>query len=124
MQEVGMQSGQRDPSTVESVMRAARLMSCFQPGEPTLALPELVQRSGYSKTTTYRLLLTLVQAGWLERDANGAFRLTMRLFQIGSILVHSLDLRNEGLVVMRRLSQQTGLPVHLIVAAGFRAVCI
>ena len=44
------------------------------------------------QTTTYRLLLTLEEAGWLERDADSGFRLTIRLFEIGSILVDSLDL--------------------------------
>jgi DNA-binding IclR family transcriptional regulator len=99
-------------------------MDCFRRGEPALPLRELVQRSGYSKTTTYRLLTTLEAAGWLERDATGAFRLTMRPFQIGSILLDSLDLRDEAPPVMRRLSLAVGLTAYLTIPAGTHAVCI
>jgi DNA-binding IclR family transcriptional regulator len=109
---------------VESVLRAARLMDCFGRGEPALSLPELVRRSGYSKTTTYRLLTTLEVAGWLERAPDGAFRLTIRPFQIGSILLDSLELRHEAPPVMRRLSLAVGQTAYLTIPAGTHAVCI
>jgi DNA-binding IclR family transcriptional regulator len=109
---------------VESVLRAARLMDCFRRGEPALSLPELVRRSGYSKTTTYRLLLTLEAAGWLERAPNGAFRLTLRPFQIGSILLDSLELRQEAPPVMRRLSLAVGQTAYLVIPAATHAVCV
>lgn len=118
-----MSESRRQPQ-VESVLRAARLMDCFRRGEPALSLRELVQRSGYSKTTTYRLLTTLEAAGWLERDPNGAFRLTIRPFQIGSILLDSLDLRHEAPPVMRRLSLAVGQTAYLTIPAGTHAVCI
>ena len=109
---------------VESVLRAIRLLECFQRGEPALTLPELVRRGGYSKTTTYRLLTTLEEAGWLERAPGGAFRLTIRPFQIGSILLESLDLRHEAPPVMRRLSLAVGQTAYLTIPAGTHAVCI
>jgi DNA-binding IclR family transcriptional regulator len=100
---------------VESVLRATRLLGCFRQGEPALPLAELVRRGGYSKTTTYRLLLTLGEAGWLERDEASAFRLTIRLFEIGSILIDSLDLRQQARLVMSQLSKECGLTVHLAI---------
>lgn len=108
---------------VTSVLRSLRLLECFQPGEPELALAQLVRRGGYSKTTTYRLLTTLVRAGWLERT-NGAFRLTWRPFQIGGILLDSANVRREAPPVMRRLAEDAQFAVYLTVADGLRAVCI
>jgi DNA-binding IclR family transcriptional regulator len=105
-------------------MRAIRLLDCFHPGDRSLPLSECVRRAGYSKTTTYRLLRTLEEAGWIERDETAAFRLTFRLFEIGSILVDDLDVRRESLPAMRVLSQQCGLSVQLVVPSGPRAVCI
>jgi DNA-binding IclR family transcriptional regulator len=119
-----MQADEPRGVVVESVMRATRLLDCFGPGEPSLTLSEFVRRTGYPKTTTYRLLLTLSEAGWLERVEASAFRLTIRLFEIGSILIESLDLRQRSEAVMKRLSQQCGVNVHLVVPAGARAVCI
>jgi DNA-binding IclR family transcriptional regulator len=109
---------------VEAVLRATRLLDCYQRGEPALSLAELVRRSGYSKTTAYRLLTTLEHAGWLERAPDGSFRLTIRPFQIGSILLDDLSVRHEALPVMRRLSTAVGLTAYLTIPAGARAVCI
>jgi len=57
----------REKYLIESVLRAFEVLDCFEfPGE-TLALPELVARSGLKKPTVYRLLRTLLHAGVLER---------------------------------------------------------
>ncbi len=109
---------------VESVLRALRLLECFAPGEPQLPLGELVRRSGYSKSTTYRLLRTLEHAGWLERADGGEFRLTVRPFQVGSILVDDLELRKEAHPILVELAGRHDLTTFLIVPGIDRAVCI
>lgn len=119
-----MAQGEQRTTHVESVLRATRLLDCFQKGEPALPLTELVRRSGYSKTTTYRLLTTLEAAGWLERAPDGSFRITVRPFQIGSILLDSLDVRHEAPPVMRRLSLALERTSYLTISAGTHAVCI
>lgn len=52
-----------DRPLVEAVLRALRLLDCFDRGCPEMTLAEFVRRSGYSKTTTHRLLTTLEYAG-------------------------------------------------------------
>jgi DNA-binding IclR family transcriptional regulator len=121
--ETAIPDEQRQPH-VESVLRATRLLDCFRRGEPALSLTELVRRGGYSKTTTYRLLTTLEVAGWLERAPDGAFRLTVRPFLIGSILMDSLHVRHEAPPVMQRLSLALERTTYLIIPAGTHAVCI
>jgi DNA-binding IclR family transcriptional regulator len=109
---------------VGSVLRAIRLLDLFERGRPEMSLAEFVRRSGYSKSTTYRLLVTLVEAGWLERSSAGAFRLTIKAFQVGSILVDSLELRREAGPIMVRMAAELSETVYLVVAAGTRAVCL
>jgi hypothetical protein len=41
---------------VGSVLRALRLLDLFERGRPEMSLAEFVRRSGYSKSTAYRLL--------------------------------------------------------------------
>ena len=101
-----------------------RLLDLFERGRPELSLAEFVRRSGYSKSTTYRLLVTLVEAGWLERSPAGAFRLTIKAFQVGSVLVDSLELRREAGPIMARIAAELDEAVYLVVAAGTRAVCL
>jgi DNA-binding IclR family transcriptional regulator len=109
---------------VGSVLRALRLLDLFERGRPEMSLAELVRRSGYSKSTTYRLLVTLVEAGWLERSEAGGFRLTIKVFQVGSILVDSLELRREAGPIMARIAAELDETVYLVVADGTRAVCL
>jgi DNA-binding IclR family transcriptional regulator len=109
---------------VGSVLRALRLLDLFERGRPEMSLAELVRRSGYSKSTTYRLLVTLEHAGWLERGSNNTFRLTIKPFQVGSILVDSLELRREAGPIMARIAAELDETVYLVVADGTRAVCL
>jgi DNA-binding IclR family transcriptional regulator len=101
-----------------------RLLDLFERGQPEMTLAEFARRSGYSKSTTYRLLVTLVEAGWLERSPTGAFRLTIKAFQVGSVLVDSLELRQEAGPIMARMAAELDEAVYLVVAAGTRAVCL
>jgi DNA-binding IclR family transcriptional regulator len=109
---------------VGSVLRAMRLLDLFERGRPEMALADFVRRSGYSKSTTYRLLVTLEEAGWLERGPGGTFRLTIRPFQVGSILVDSLELRREAGPIMARVATDVDETVFLVVPAGTLAVCL
>jgi DNA-binding IclR family transcriptional regulator len=109
---------------VESVLRAMRLLDLFERGRPEMTLADFVRRSGYSKSTTYRLLVTLEEAGWLERGPGGTFRLTIRPFQVGSILVDSLELRREAGPIMARVAAAVDETVFLVVPAGTLAVCL
>jgi DNA-binding IclR family transcriptional regulator len=109
---------------VGSVLRAMRLLDLFDRGRPEMSLAEFARRSGYSKSTTYRLLITLVEAGWLERSPANGFRLTIKAFQVGSVLVDSLELRREAGPIMARIAAELEEAVYLVVAAGTRAVCL
>jgi DNA-binding IclR family transcriptional regulator len=99
-------------------------MECFTGGQPEMRLTELVEASGYSKTSTFRLLTTLEHAGWVERTGRGAFRLTLKAFQVGSIAVDALDLRREAVPIMGALAAETGDSVYLVVPDDGRAVCL
>lgn len=108
---------------VEAVLRASRLLDCFEPGRPEMPLAEFVRRAGYSKTTTYRLLTTLTAAGWLERTAGG-FRLTIKPYMLGAILVHDLELRREAVPIMSELAASLDLAMYLTIPRQGRAVCV
>lgn len=115
---------ERGRALVGSVLRAMRLLDLFDRGRPEMSLAEFARRSGYSKSTTYRLLITLVEAGWLERSPGNGFRLTIKAFQVGSVLVDSLELRREAGPIMARIAAELEESVYLVVAAGTRAVCL
>ena len=64
----------RESSVVESVVRACRLWQTFYHPEEELNLGQLVERSGLSKTTCFRLLQSLAKGGLIERVGKGTYR--------------------------------------------------
>lgn len=113
-----------DKRTVTSVQRALHLLECFSHERPELTLAELARSSELNKTTTHRLLATLEAAGWVERTVDGAHRLTLRAFEVGSVATDSIDLRNEATPVLSELVAELGETAFLTVVEDDRAVCL
>lgn len=89
-----------------------------------LSLGEITSESGYNKTTTYRLLQTLVSVGWLVRSPKSGYRLGARMLALGAIARADLDLRNEALPFMQRLADELGDTAFLMVPGQQGAVTI
>jgi ribose transport system substrate-binding protein len=77
----------KEPEIVEAVVRACRLLHAFYPSE-VLTLGQMVERTGLSKTTCFRLLRSLIKGGMVEQVGKGTYRssiqpLTSPPFTIG-----------------------------------------
>src|ERR1700753_2163830 len=57
-----------------TVLRACEVLKAFHKMGEELSLLEVMSRSGLPKTTTFRLLRTLVHGGMLERASAGVYR--------------------------------------------------
>ncbi|MFF8765970.1 IclR family transcriptional regulator [Nocardiopsis dassonvillei] len=109
---------------VNSVLRACRLLECFTHERHALTLGELAEETGLNKTTVHRLLATLVQVGWVSQRADGAYKVNMRLFAVGSTALAELNLRDEAAPLLRGLAARTGHTAYLMVPSEDGAVCI
>lgn len=113
-----------DPKNhVASVVKAIGLLELFTNEQPELSLATIVERGGLTRTTTHRLLSTLELVGWLERNRDN-YRLSLRVFRLGSTAVGAMELRHEASHVMSELAAQFGEDVYLVVPDGPRAVCL
>ncbi|MDO9377459.1 MAG: IclR family transcriptional regulator [Nocardioidaceae bacterium] len=113
-----------DPKNhVASVVKAISLLELFTSEQPELNLATLVERGGLTRTTTHRLLATLELVGWLERRGEN-YRLSLRVFRLGSTAVGAMELRHEASHVMSELAAKFGEDVYLVVPDGPRAVCL
>jgi IclR family transcriptional regulator, KDG regulon repressor len=110
--------------TVQSVLRACRLLTSFSHENSRLGLAQLATRTQLSKPTAYRLLHTLEVAGFISRSADGLYQPTMQLFKIGSAILEKLDVRVEARPIMSELATRTGETVYLGVEDDLRAVCL
>ncbi len=68
----------RDKYLIQSIVSAADLLKTFQhPGE-VLRLKQMVERTGFTKAKTFRLLFTLERCGFVEKAGDKLYRATVR----------------------------------------------
>lgn len=78
----------RDRNDSQTVLRACEVLKAFHRTGEELLLAEVVERTGLPKTTTFRLLRTLIHGGLIERAGTGVYRnsfapVASRPFRIG-----------------------------------------
>nr|WP_246372018.1 IclR family transcriptional regulator [Gordonia humi] len=109
---------------VGALLKACTLLDHFGADQPTWTLNDLTAASGMNKTTVHRLMATLIHAGWVDRTGDGSYRVTVRLFEIGSSALADMDIRSAAQTHMASLAAEFGDTAFLMVPAAEGAVCI
>jgi DNA-binding IclR family transcriptional regulator len=101
---------------VDAVAKALDILGCFH-GSEWLSLNEISQRVALNKSRTFRLLCTLRERDYIERNADGSlYRLGMKLFERASNLHR--DLREVAHDFMLDLNRSFNETVNLGVLDG------
>ncbi|KKM10122.1 hypothetical protein SY88_15925 [Clostridiales bacterium PH28_bin88] len=110
---------------VQAVDKCIDILFSFSPEQPELGITELSERLGLYKSTVYRLLKTLEYRGLVTKnEQNQKYRLGLRLFDLGNIVISQIELRSVALPLMRELSAKTRESVTLNIASNGERVCI
>lgn len=111
--------------TLKSLVKIVRILDCFSPIKRTLSLAEICTLTGYPRSTTHRLVASLREVGFLEQDRQrDRYRLGLKLFQLGNVVLGNMDLHREARPFVESLSRISGHSVHLAVFDGQQAVVI
>jgi DNA-binding IclR family transcriptional regulator len=110
---------------LESADRVLRVLELFNAGERNLSLSEIADRMSLPKSSVHRLLSTLLAHGFIERDpSTRRYRLGIKLFEIGSLVIHERGLHAAAHPVVEELAVSTGETCHLAVLSGTDAVYV
>ena len=90
----------------------------------SLDLNGLVQETGLTRPTAYRLAVALEAHRVVARDERRRFILGLRLLELGGAAASRLDLRRLARPLMEELAEETGESVQLFVPEGEFRVCI
>ncbi len=93
---------------VAAVTRALAILDAFPRTGEALSLNELAQRTGLNKSTILRLVVTLEQFGYTERDARGDYRIGPKPLTLGMIYQRSAQPAELILPKLERLASRTG----------------
>jgi DNA-binding IclR family transcriptional regulator len=100
-----------------------RILGAFDMDHPAMSLAELRQRTALAKSTIHRLVTTLVDARYLERD-HGQLQLGLRLFELGQLVPRQRALRDAALPFMEDLFEVTHETVQLGVRDGIEILYV
>lgn len=104
--------------------RALALLGVFDADHPRLKLTDLARRTSLPLPTVHRLAAALVAWGALERDAQGFYRIGLRLWEAATLAPVSGRLREIALPFMQDLYEATRENIHLAVHDGFDALYV
>ena len=90
---------------MQSLVRAAAILRLFTPAEPELSLGTVAKRLRFPRSTTHRLLTSLVQVGMLAPGSRpGWYQLGYEVIRLGNIVQSEIRPGNDVYRLMRALS--------------------
>ena len=108
-----------------SIRRALKVLSAFSLEESFLGVSEIAKKLGLPRSSVHWLLQVLQDEGYVCQDPkSGKYRLSVKLFYLGTIAANTINISYVARPVMERLRDLTEETVNLYVLDGFDRVCI
>lgn len=109
---------------MRAIDRIFSVIDAFTPGSPKLTLQEISDRIELSKATTFRLVNSLCDAGYLVRLDDQKYCLSMKIVKLAGVVVSGLSVRDIAHPIMVAIGKTAGETVSLNAAVGVDRVCI
>lgn len=109
---------------IQVIDRMAALLDAVARYQGAVSLKVLSAETGLHSSTAFRILASMVENGFVERDESGRYRLGPKLLRLGSRVHSQVDLRNEALPIMEALRDRLGESVNLTVRQGDEVIYI
>src|SRR3972149_6262252 len=103
---------------MRAVQRTLAVFDCFAPGRTSLTLQEIANRVGLPKSTAFRLVHSLDQAGYLVRLDNQEYCLPLRFTRLAGLVKSTLNIREIARPVMIELARRSNETVTLNTVSG------
>jgi len=110
--------------SVQVIERVFHLLEVLAAHEEPVPLKQISASTGLHPSTAHRLLNDLALGRLVERPEPGAYRLGMRLLELGNLVKARLSVRDAALLPMRELHKEIRQPVNLSVRQGDEIVYI
>lgn len=105
--------------SVHSVEKAIALLDCFWHAGGSLSLTELVQKTGWAKSTVHGLLASMLDSAVVEQDkTDGRYRLGYHLFELGSSVAASWNVMGIVRPYLEEIAEAVGESAYLARLSG------
>lgn len=104
--------------------RALAILAAFDDRHRSLTLTQIAERAGLPRPTAHRLLAELTDWGALRRDADGAYSIGRRLWDLGLLAPVQTGLRETAAPFLHDLYGATRATAHIAVRDGTSALYV
>jgi DNA-binding IclR family transcriptional regulator len=108
--DAGKKRGQYSTPAVEKAFAVLEYLSRREHGA---RMVDVIDELSLPKSSAFVLLTCMQQLGYLSRDSAGRYRLTSRIFELGTRAVRNMDLTEIASPHLEKLRDLTGMTVHL-----------
>ncbi len=110
---------------VQSVAKAFSVLRCFDVSRPELTIAELSTRTELDRGTTFRLVHTLIDLGYLaEVPESRRFRLTLKCLELGYTVLAQGNYKTLAQPMLREMVPEVGDAASLGMLDGFDVVYV
>ena len=104
---------------IQVISRAFVVIECLSEFPVGLGVTEIATRIQLNKSTVFRILNTLVDLGYIEKNTqNERYRLSLKFLQLSSMMINQTELKVVAYPHLKRLASKTLQAVHLCVRKG------
>jgi DNA-binding IclR family transcriptional regulator len=89
--------------TIQVLERAFSLLDTLAAHQEPVSLKQISEQTGLHPSTAHRILNDLTIGRYVDRPQAGAYRLGMRLLELGNLVKARLDVRDAAILPMREL---------------------
>jgi DNA-binding IclR family transcriptional regulator len=107
-----------------TVVKALRVLEGLARSEGACGVSEMSRALGLTKSNVHRLLKTLTHCGYVDRIDGGLYRLTPKLWMLGTVAIARRDVKDFALPYLQELKEETGETARLSVFIDDHAVCV
>ena len=100
---------------VTALSRGISILEAFDEANPELGITQIARKVGLSKTTTFRLVQTLVVLRYLVLSSENKYRLGPRVLSLGFNVLQTLDLKTIAAPYLQSLSKECHETVNMAV---------
>ncbi|MDD7886676.1 IclR family transcriptional regulator [Flavivirga sp. 57AJ16] len=105
-----------------SVIKAFKLLDVYMNNKQEWGVRELAKKTGYNKTTTYRLLSTLESLDIVQKNDDDKYILGLKLFELGNLVSVHKSLRNYSRAPLETIAKDIKETVHFGVLSNHRVL--
>lgn len=110
---------------IQAVERSCQIIDLFDEFTTHLKITDISRELNLHKSTIHSLLQTLQKYGYIEQEEETSkYRLGIKLFERGNLVVYNLDIRSVAKEYLVQLSKETGYTLHLAILEGKEGVYI